>query len=52
MPYSNMGAMLAGTVAGLNVSGGDGRPEFVGATMTIRDPFSTGVSGVRLRRFM
>ena len=44
MPYSNMGAMLAGTVAGLNVSGGDGRPG-VGATMTIRDPFSTGVSG-------
>lgn len=44
MPYSNMGAMLAGTVAGLSVSGGDGRPG-VGATMTIRDPFSTGVSG-------
>ena len=35
---------MAGTVAGLNVSGGDGRPG-VGATMTIRDPFSTGVSG-------
>lgn len=44
MPYSNMGAMLAGTVAGLNVSGGDGRPG-VGASMTIRDPFSTGVAG-------
>jgi TonB-linked SusC/RagA family outer membrane protein len=44
MPYSNMGAMLAGTVAGLSVSGGDGRPG-VGASMTIRDPFSTGVTG-------
>lgn len=44
MPYSNMSAMLAGTVAGLSVSGGDSRPG-VGASMTIRDPFSTGVSG-------
>lgn len=44
MPYSNMGAMLAGTVAGLNVAGGDGRPG-VGASITIRDPFSTGVAG-------
>ncbi|MDR2914349.1 MAG: TonB-dependent receptor [Tannerella sp.] len=44
MPYSNMGAMLAGTVAGLSVSGGDGRPG-VGASITIRDPFSTKVTG-------
>jgi TonB-linked SusC/RagA family outer membrane protein len=44
LPYGNLGAMLQGEVAGLNVSGGQTRPQSQ-ASLTIRNPFSLSKDG-------
>jgi TonB-linked SusC/RagA family outer membrane protein len=44
LPFGNLGAMLQGEVAGLNVSGGQTRPQSQ-ASLTIRNPFTLSKDG-------
>ncbi|GHT58104.1 SusC/RagA family TonB-linked outer membrane protein [Bacteroidia bacterium] len=44
LPYGNLGAILQGEVVGLNVSGGQSRPQSQ-ASLTIRNPFTLSKDG-------